>query len=404
MRRLAAAVLSLALCANAGATAQDQHDLYIDAMRSLSEGRQSDASDSLMRMIEQEPQHAGAWLDLAIIQCELGHANEAERLFKTIETRFAPPPAIMDVIAKLRAQGCKQWLPRVNMSVSIARGLDTNVNQGASNPNFTIGTGSTQVQLELLPEYLPRADHYTLLTGDYLRDLDNNGTVGFVQGRLQQNDSLSAYNTSSLAVGIERPWRVGNWGIRGTGVLAALGLGGSLYQRQAQLQARVTPPLHLPSAWQLSVLGGLNHVEYATLEDYNSNTWELRGQLNYRIDDTQAQASVAYLTDRAISSRPGGDRTGWMSNLGVKTRLPYSLTGELAWTRQTWRAESIYSPGLIDQKRNQDTQVLRGVLSVPVAPHQSLNLEVRAVNNAENISLFQYNSRQIQLNWQWQNF
>jgi hypothetical protein len=44
------------------------------------------------------------------------------------------------------------------------------------------------------------------------------------------------------------------------------------------------------------------------------------------------------------------------------------------------------------------------VLSYPLAAHQSLNLEARAVRNAENISLFQYNSRQIQLNWQWQNY
>jgi hypothetical protein len=378
--------------------------LYIDAMRSLNEGRQSDASDSLMRMIEKEPQHAGAWLDLAIIQCELGHAEEAERLFKTIETRFSPPPVIVEVIARQRAQGCKEWRPRVNMSVSVARGLDTNVNQGASNPNFTIGTGTSQVQLELLPEYLPRMDRYTALSGDYLRDLDSNGTVGFVQGRLQQNDSLSAYNTSSLAVGLERPWRVGNWGIRGTGVLAAFGLGGSLYQRQAQAQARVTPPLHLPSSLQLSVLGGINHVEYATLENYNSNTWELRTLLNYRTDDVQAQASAGYLVDRAISSRPGGDREGWVANLGMRTRLPYGMAGELGWTRQIWHAQSIYSPGLIDEKRNQDTQVLRGVLSYPIAAHQSLNIEVRAVRNAENISLFQYNSRQIQFHWQWQNF
>jgi hypothetical protein len=398
------AALALAVCGQARADAQEQNDLYIDAMRSLNEGRQGDASEALTRMIRQEPQHAGAWLDLAIIQCELGHAEEAERLFQTIESRFAPPPVIREVIGNLRQQGCKGWQPRVNMSVSLARGVDSNVNQGASNPNFTFGTGSTQIELQLLPEYLPRSDQYTAVTADYLRDLNNNGTIGFLQGRLQHNDSLSAYDTSSLAVGIEHPVRVGNWSVRGTGVLAALGLGGRLYQRQAQLQVRATPPLPLRNGLQFSVLGGLSHIEYATLTDYNSNTWEMRGLLNYLGERSQAQASVGYLVDRAISARPGGDRAGWFSNLGVRGSLPHRLTGELSWTRQTWRSESLYSPGLIDRKRDQETQVLRGVLSYPVATHQTLSLELREVRNLENISLFQYGSRQLQLSWQWQNF
>ncbi|NEX60894.1 tetratricopeptide repeat protein [Noviherbaspirillum galbum] len=382
--------------------AQAQNDLYIDAMRSLNEGRRNDASDALARMIEREPQHAGAWLDLAIIQCELGRAEEAERLFKIIETRFSPPPIIMDVISRWRSLGCSQWQPRIGLTFMASRGFDTNVNQGASNPNFGIGTGSSRVELQLLPEYLPRSDHYTSVSLDYLRELDNNGSIGFVQGRLQVNDALAAYNTSSIAMGMERPWRFGNWSLRGTGTLAAFGLGGRLYQRQAQLQARLTPPLPLPPSWQFSVGAGVNHIEYATLEDYNANMFELRTQLNYRSEFTQAQAGVGLNTDRGVSTRPGKDRQGWNASISAKTLLPYRLTGELSWLRQTWLSEAVYSPGLIDERRKQDTQIIRGVLTYPLSKQQNLNLEVRAVKNDENISLFQYNSRQVQLSWQWQ--
>ncbi len=108
-------------------------------MKSISEGREKDADDALSRMIEQEPQHAGAWLDLAIIQCELGHAAEAERLFKIIETRFAPPPGIEAVIAAHRLNGCKGWQAHNKVSVLLGRGFDTNVNQGASKPVFQFG-------------------------------------------------------------------------------------------------------------------------------------------------------------------------------------------------------------------------------------------------------------------------
>lgn len=386
------------------AEAHVQHELYLDAMQSIIEGRQYDASEALMRMIEQEPEHAGAWLDLAIIQCELGQAAEVERLLKTIETRFSPPPAIMEVINRLRAEGCKGWQPRSNLSLSAGRGSDNNVNQGASSPNFSIGTATNRIELQLLPEYLPRGDQYTVLSGEYMRELNPNGGIAFVQMRALQNDSLSAFNTSTFAVGVEQPWRAGQWSLRGNGVLASLGLGGHLYQRQAQAQLRITPPLPLPRNLQFSVLTGANQVEYVTLTDYNSTTWEWRGVLAYRGTRTQVQASLGYLKDRATSSRPGGDRDGWLATLYSRTRLGAEVVGELGWTGQRWVAETAYSPGLIDQARRQNTHVLRGALIFPVAPKQTVNLELRQVRNHENISIFQYNSRQIQVSWQWQPF
>ena len=78
--------------------------------------------------------------------------------------------------------------------------------------------------------------------------------------------------------------------------------------------------------------------------------------------------------------------------------------GELGWIRQAWAAESIYSPGLIDQVRHQTTDILRGGLIIAVAPRHALHIELRQVINAENISVFQYDSRQVQVSWQWLNF
>jgi hypothetical protein len=400
-------LLTVLLSLHAGCAYADSHvqqDLYLDAMRSLNEGRQNDASDALMRMIEQEPQHAGAWLDLAIIQCELGHAAEAERLFKTIETRFSPPPAIMEVIKRMRERGCDGWVPRSNLTLSLGRGLDSNVNQGASNPNFTIGTGSNQISLQLLPEFMPQSDHYTVASLEYFRDITTNGTIGFVQTRLLQNDHLSSFNTALLAAGVEHPWRFDDWSVRGTGTVSVLGLGGKVYQRQLQTQARITPPWQPSKDLQFSTLVGLSRTEYATLENFNSNTLETRGLLTYKTKHSMIEGSVGYSIDHGQSARPGGDRSGWLTTLYARSLLTHGVIGELSWTRQTWDGQSVYSPGLIDQIRHQDTQMLRGGLLIPLGSHQSLNIELRQVRNNENISLFQYNSRQLQLTWQWQPF
>ncbi len=378
-----------------------QQDLYMDAMHSIAEGRPDEASDALTRMIEQEPQHAGAWLDLAIIQCELGHATEAERLFQIIEERFAPPPGIREVIAAHRAKGCKGWEARSQWSLALGRGVDSNVNQGASSPTFSIGSGNSRIDLQLLPEYLPQHDQYTLLAAEYSRDLDKSGSVGFVQLRSRVNDSLTRYNTTSLRFGLEHPWRIGDWGLRTTGALGLLTLGNQLYQKQGQLQLRVAPPLALPEHFRFNVLTGLTRVQYDTLANYDSNTIEGGGVLMYQDGKSRVEASAGYLTDRGAASRLGGNRSGWYAGIQGSRRLGHDMTGELGWSQQHWLSTTPYSPGLIDQIRRQDTQLLRAALIVPIKPQHSLQIELRQVRNNENISIFQYNSQLLQVSWQW---
>jgi hypothetical protein len=381
-----------------------QEQLYMDAMNSISEGRTNDASDVLTRMIEQEPQHAGAWLDLAIIQCELGREAEAERLFQMIESRFSPPPGIREVIASHRLRGCKGWEPRERISVLLGRGIDDNVNQGASNPNFSIGNGSSRVDLQLLPEFLPQSDHFTFLAAEYARDLNSYGTTAFAQLRSRVNDSLSRYDTTSLRTGVEHPWKLGEWGFRGSGSVGWLTLGSALYQKQGQLQARIAPPLALPDRFRINFLTGLSRVQYVKLTDYDSTTTEVAGILAYQGNATEVQATAGKLSDRGASGRPGGDREGWFAGIQGSRYLRGGIRADLGWTRQQWLSDSVYSPGLIEQVRRQDTQIWRAAVAVPLKPHHTINIEWRHVRNNENISIFQYNSQLIQVSWQWEKF
>lgn len=379
-----------------------QQTLYQQAMQSLADGRRQDASDQLQQLVLKEPQHAGAWIEVALIQCELGHADEAERLFATVETRFNPSRDILEVIASARDSGCKQWQPASSFGLSLARGVDQNVNQGASTSTFVIDRGGA-IELPLLPDFLPKHDQYSVLSGNYARDVTPNGTLGFAQFQVRRNDRLNQYDNASLFAGVEAPHRLGGWAIRSTGMLGLVSLGGRLYQRQVVAQARVTPPLALPYKTQFNLMGGVTHTEYLTLSNFNSNTGELRGQLFYRKDDLSASASLGYLNDHAIAQRPGGNRHGIFSSATARRRLGGELIGELSYTRQTWNSALPYSPELlIDQVRAQTTQVARAVLTYPLARNQSLQLEARAVRNKENISIFQYNNRQLQLSWIWQ--
>jgi len=402
----AAAILALALLAlgSGGARADDVDEsqlLYRQALQSISEGRKSDASETLMRVIAQEPLHAGAWLDLALIQCSLGHADEAERLFSAIQERFRPPQGILDLIADSRAAGCDNWKPFSQASLSVGRGIDQNVNQGSTATSYTANAAGATVELPLTDDFRPKHDQYTVVVGDYLRDLTANGTIGYVQLQSRRYDRLGQYNSSSLFAGVDTPWRFGSWTLHGNASVGLITLGNQLYQRQSQLQARVGPPLPLPGSMQFSVTAGVTHAEYLTLSNFDSNTGELRGQFNYRRDDNNANASVSYLDDKATAARPGGDRRGWLATALWRHQFS-TLSGELAYTRQDWRGSSFYAPGFIDTVRNQTTQVLRATVTWPLTRTQALQLEARQVRNRESISIFEYTDRQLQLSWQWQ--
>lgn len=377
-----------------------QERLYQEALEALGEGRRTDASLALERLVDQEPSHAGAWLDLALIQCSLGNGDEAERMFAIIETRFSPSREILELIAETREAGCRPWAPGSALSLTVGRGVDQNVNQGASTSALVLEGGA--IVLPLLPDFLPRHDQYSTVGIDYVRDVTPNGSIGFLQFQARRNDRIHAYDSNSLVAGVDLPWRVQRWVLHSVGSLGAVTLGSKYYQRQAQAQLRVVPPLPLPGSMQFSVLGSATRTEYMTLNNFDSNTYELRGLLTYRKNSWYASASLGYQDDHAGSGRPGGNRAGWYGNLLLRRALMGPLTGELNYMRQTWDSTTAYSPGFIDTVRQQSTQVLRGTLIWPFGKSQSLQLEGRAIRNRENISIFQYNNKQLQLSWQWQ--
>lgn len=373
--------------------------LYQDALQSIADGRKNDAKAALERVVNREAQHAGAWLDLALIHCGLGNRAEAESMFEHIEREFAPPPAILELIGEARASACAQWQPLSQLSLSTGRGNSSNVNQGTSASASGLGL---PIDLPLSDEFQPMHDQYTMLSADYWRDLSANGSVGFAQVQMRRYDHLHDYDSASLFVGMESPWRVGDWTLRSSGLLGLISLGGELYQQQAQLQLRFEPPLRLPAGMKFNFGTALSDARYRTLSNFDSTTAEFRSQLSYRDTLNYGSVSASYLLDRASADRPGGDRHGWLAQASWRRGLPRDMTGELAYSRQSWDNKLTYTPGFIDTVREQVTQVVRATLSYPLAPRQSLVLEARVVRNRENITLFQYNEHQLQLSWQWQ--
>ena len=383
-------------------SAASSPDLYREAMLAISEGRLGEAEKFLAELVAEEPRHAGAWLDLAILYCASGNTDAAEHLFSEIERRFAPPPPILEVIAHQRKLGCAGWLPKTNATIRAGRGYESNVNQGARSPNFSIGGGGSQIDLVLLPAFRPRGDQFTNVSGELVRNLSENGAFGVVQFQSRTYDKLSHYDTIALFVGGENPWRWDRWIGRLSGTTGFMTLDGEVYLKQTQIQFEVVPPLPLGRGWQFGVTGSWSHIAYPTLSNFDAQWWEARGGLSHQGEDSWWQANVGTVTDKQSDERPGGNRTGIFANIRGRFALGSRVQGEIGWQFQRWEGDKAYFPGLIDLQRIQNTSLIRTAATFSLNDCHAMNLEFKDIRNDENISIFEYRNWILQLNWQWQ--
>jgi hypothetical protein len=377
-------------------------DMYRNAMLAMAEGRLAEAEQALGLVALEEPRHAGAWLDLAMLYCAAGKAGAAENLFAQIERRFTPPPPILEVIAWQRKLGCAGWQSKNDVTLRLGRGFESNVNQGAHQPGLSIGSGENQIDLVLSPGYLARSDQFTKLSAEWVREFSSSGASGMLQLQTQTYDHLGRYSNSALLAGGELPWRWGDWGFRGLGSAGVTTLDGRQYLRQSQLQLEVLPPLPLPANWQFGVAASWSAFAYPNLSSFDAQWWETRATLRHRRDDLWWQASVSALQDRQVRERPGGNRIGAFADLQGRIGLADRVVGEAGWKLQRWHGERNYFPGLIELPRLQQTRVLRAAAVFQLSLQQALVLEFKETKNYENITVFDYRNRAVQLYWQWQ--
>lgn len=381
--------------------AKESNELYSKAMQLIAENRFAEAKIILINVIENEPNHAGAWLDLAIVQCELGNKAEADRLFDTLSIQFNPPSAILEVIAQQRNRKCADNSISKQLLINIERGFDSNVNQGASNPIFLLGSGTTQLELNLLPEFLPKSDQFTSAYLSSNADISSFGISTFAHIGLRQYDQFKAFNTAHISLGVEKAWQFEKQSVFAAFHVARLILDQSLYQKQSGVQFTIAPSNTHSKKIQWSISTGATHFQYPTLLNYDSTIYEFKNRLIFEKDNYQIQSFFGYLFDTPSNSRTGGARSGSFLGLTFRNKISPKLETEISWNRQLWKSQSAYSPGLIDQVRNQITDQKKVSFIFHAGTQSNLRLELRSLKNKENISILQYNNKSILLSWNW---
>lgn len=388
------------------ATQNAATDQYLQALKAINEKRHIDAKILLEKLVESEPQHAGALLDLAIMQCNLGNRLEAERLFNFMINRFAPPPAILEIIEIHRKTGCIVKTPDVTQNLSVESGHDTNANQGAMNSIFTIDDFGTPINLQLLPEYLPKPDNYVSASLDLSQETPAGNTF-YVQLRGRQFARLSNFNSAGLAAGVESQFRLNDWIARPSASLSILSLANALYQKQVTARIKFDVPQVSSSFMKYSIVPSVSRIAYPTISNFDSSNVELRVLATKQSDRYYFNLNAGAMYDYGNEFRLGGNRRGWTVGGFLRSATPLQIEGkpifaEFGVQHQSWQNSKIYLAGLINVKKHQNNNILRAALGWAINPNNTVQLEYRQIANRENISFLSFDSKQLQLSWQWQ--
>lgn len=383
-------------------------DDYQSALRLIAKGDREGASLLLSKILQDTPQHAGALLDLAILQCELGNAPVARWLFEQMVERFGPPPELIEMIVTLQAAGCpkpERAGPARRYSLFLARGSDTNVNRGASTRFLVIeGPLGPGISLPIAEAYLPKSDQFMVVAGEFTKQFSPAvlpAFRGFLQFQARRHDRLSAFDTNLFAAGAEFPFRSASWEWRTTGSLSGLTYDGRFFQAQQRLELFAAP---LSQPFYRARLGGLaavSRVAYPSLANFNSLITEAGLQLEASGRGYEIKLNAGAARDDAQSNRPGGDRDGTFFSALAHFSITERVLAELSVFEQRWSGSSHYAPGVIDRIRQQQLRSTAAALMVPIVRNHGLRLEVRHTRNDESIPIFGYNSQQVTLGWRW---
>lgn len=376
--------------------------LYERAMDAISLGDTAGATELLEQLVQQQPDHAGAWLDMAMLYCSAGYGAQALALFDAIEARFAPPPGILELLALQRANGCKPGSgPAVTWSGEFGRGTATNVNQGVRDLNVTLLGAAGPLRLQLTPDYAPRADSYSTLGLQASRPVGSHGTRAWGHWQGQLFDTQHAFDVSVWQLGVTQPWQRKGWLGQWQASVSQASLGGAVYQQTTSVRASAGPVAATPAGWQGDVSVGWSDVQYKTLAGFNARWLEVRAGTRYNSASWQLQGGLGWQADTARGVRPGGGRQGWSADGSVRRTLDGGVVAELGGSVQNWLDNQPYAAGLIDQARSQHSLVVRAALLWPTGPESQWVLEARQVRSIENIALFGFDALTVQLGYQW---
>ncbi|MEW5973240.1 MAG: CHASE2 domain-containing protein [Pseudomonadota bacterium] len=386
--------------------ASETETLYQEALTALRVGQYQHAIQLLKRLIARHPNHAGAYLDLALAYHRAGDRQAAEATLNQLLSRFDPPPAIRLIIERQR-QALRDSPPagaEPALSLHQTLGYASNINAGPRERAIEIDLGYGPIQLSLDENSRPQGDRY-METGLRARhDIPLHSlTLSLIgQADIRRYATLSSYDTDFLHAGLllARPPHPLGWDI--ALYHSHLRLDNAAYLNAGALGAG----LH----WQPSPATRLYAQLQGIREDYPGDPIYdarlTRARLGIDWGKTSPwtwNAAIEWEHDQALAERAGGNRHAIGGRLGVASLLSPQGQLQLAAHALIRQDQTPYSPLLFaNEHRAIQRHELTALYSHRLSRHLIGSLEFTIRQDRSNIELFSQDNWQAELRLTWQ--
>ena len=335
-------------------------------------------------------------LDTAIAHCKRGDLAQAQALFAAVLEQLDPPPAIRTLIMKLQTQGCQiqQTLPR-RWELRALVGHDDNVSQGIRNSSFSAGPSVARIELPIDDNYRPIPSTFAELTAAHQWVLPQGANLQLKTGG-RRYASARAYDLAFVNASLKTQLNALGRPVEIMGEWAELWLGGRHYH--SALTAAAQAPL-VPGSPQWNLAAVAQTVRYHTQPQQNAE--QFQGGITRQIKagpNAAALVGVMGVWDHAKGQRAGGDRSGINVYVASEVRVaPWRLGGRVGVTQ--WATRQDFLPGLIDEKRRNKLLSASVQAEYPLAPGQTLQLEMQLRSSNDTITLYAYRSVSWGISW-----
>lgn len=366
---------------------------YEQALTALAQGDLVKAEHYLLATTQQQPAHAGAWLDLALLYCEQGNTAKAQTTLYYVQQHFSPPPALQALITHYLQQGCAhaptntaEERTALLRLLSYRLGRDSNANLAPTDARIGLVIDNTPIQLALNARYRPRSDVFHELA--WQQDLLPQSKLQFLL-QARQYAQESTQNTVYGLLGWQALPHVQLW-------VSQLLLAGASYQQG--FYALLSYPL--TTQWTAELQG--SQLRYAQVSGFDALQWEPRLRWKHQpLAGHWLEFSPGYLFDQPLDQRAGGERAGLSvhASYAYTARHPWDAGAQLRWVQQ--QDSEAYGGFWPEIQRHNDYTRAKVWLGYQIASQQRLALELSMIELRDSIALFNYNNNSLQLLWQY---
>jgi hypothetical protein len=357
MRGLTATLLALPICVFAQSKSEPFQAatpaLYEKALSAIQSGQLEWASQLLQQFVQQNPDWAGAWLDLSLLAFRQENYAQAEEFLLVLEQRFSPLPdgiqlAVLQLKKKLSAHLKLENSLAANASyapltllqnsqhqtaISLAAGYDNNVNGGLRFSTITLTLPDRNLDLSVAASNRPMAAAFTRAGFVHQMKLPfEEGALTFqmqIQSRSYQGLPQFTNQESFPQASLEHNALPGvlTLGMQAVALNHVLAYKAPILRWQYEHSA---PPLELLSklacVWQQQIQ--MEQRQYLFAPHQNSHWWGVKPMLQCSagLSRTHFYAQRAQEND-ATGNRPGGNTRQVLWGLQQDWLRPFGLEG-----------------------------------------------------------------------------